>query len=133
MWRHQVLEWTGAQGALGYLLFMAQEERNMFKGMLKLAQQQQENTRSDAVEGMHIPTMEELRAEWIRRGLRAVDFDKMKTVTGIEAKQRVKLIEHDPNERRRNGSKQQNSEATDTTDPESEQWWSEEDEDEAED
>jgi hypothetical protein len=132
MWRHQVLEWTGAQGALGYMLFMAQEERNLFQGLLKLAQQQ-EDAKGDAVEGLQIPTLEDLREEWIRRGLRAVDFDKMKTVTGIEAKQRVKLIEYDPNEHR-HGSKQQNSEATDTTDPESEQWWPDEDEDtEAED
>jgi hypothetical protein len=72
--------------------------------------------------------MTELREEWIRRGLRAVDFDRMKTVTGIEAKQRVKLIKHDPSERSY-GSKQQNSEATDTADPESEQWWEDEEED----
>jgi len=128
MWRHQVLEWTGAQGALGYMLFMAQEERNTFSALLKLAQRQQENTR-DAVEGLQIPTLEDLREEWIRRGLRPVDFDKMKTVKGIEAKQRVKLIEHDPNERRRNGSTKQSGKTTNTADPESEQWWPDEEED----
>ena len=69
--------------------------------------------------------MTELREEWIKRGLRAVDFDRM---TGIEAKQRVKLIKHNPSERSY-GSKQQNSEATDTADPESEQWWEDEEED----
>jgi hypothetical protein len=54
--------------------------------------------------------------------------------TRIQAKQRVKLIEHDPNERKRYGSaKQQDSEATSATDPESEQWWPDEEEDEAED
>ena len=136
MIRKQMLEWTGAQGALGYLLFMAQEERNQFQALLKLAQHQQD-IKSDVDEGLKIPTLEELRAEWIRRGLRPVDFDKMKVVPGIQAKQRVKLIEHDPNERRRNGSKQQNREAnreaTSTTDPESEQWWSEEEDTEAED
>ena len=117
MWRHQVLEWTGAQGALGYMLFMAQEERNLFRGLLRLAQQQQD-AKGDAVEELKIPTLEELREEWIRLGLRAVDFDKMTTVTGIKAKQRVKLVEHDPNERRRSGSRQQSSEATTTADPE---------------
>ena len=94
MRRRQVLEWTGVQGAQGDLLFMAQEERNSFQALLKLAQHQQD-TKGDAVEGIQIPTLEDLRAEWIRRGLRAVDFDKMKTVTGIQAKQRVKLIGHD--------------------------------------
>jgi hypothetical protein len=133
MRRREVLEWTGAMGAQGYLLFMAQEERNWFQAMLRLTQHQQD-TRSDAAERIHIPTLEDLRAEWIRRGLRAVDFDKMKVVTGIQAKQRVKLIEHDPNERRRNGrTKQQNREATNTADPESEQWWEDEEDNEAED
>jgi hypothetical protein len=133
MIRRQVLEWTGAQGALGYLLFMAQEERNQFQALLKLAHHQQD-IKSDVDEGLQVPTLEELRDEWIRRGLRPVDFDKMKTVTGIQAKQRVKLIEYDPNERRRNGSKQQKSSAaTSTTDPESEQWWSDEEDTEAED
>jgi hypothetical protein len=74
-----------------------------------------------------------LREEWIRRGLRPVDFDKMKVVNGVKAKQRVKLIEHDPNERRPNGSKQQSREATNTADPESEQWWEDEEGSEAED
>ncbi len=99
-----------------------------------LAQHQQENVRNDATEELHIPTLEELRDEWIRRGLRAVDFDRMKTVTGIQAKQRVKLIEHDPKERRNDRTKQQSREATSATDPESEQWWPDEEEDtEAED
>ena len=133
----QVLEWTGARGALGYLLFTAQEERNQFQALLKLAQHQQD-IKSDVDEGPQFPTLEELREEWIRRGLRAVDFDRMKTVTGIEAKQRVELIKHDPSERSYGSSKQsakQSREATSPTDPESEQWWpDEEDEDgEAED
>ena len=75
MIRKQVPEWAGAQGALGYLLFMAQEERNLFQRLLKLAQQQQD-AKGDAVEGLQFPTLEDLREEWIRRGLRAVDFDK---------------------------------------------------------
>jgi len=134
MIRKQVLEWTGAQGALGYLLFTAQEERNQFQALLKLAQHQQD-IKSDVDEGPQIPTREELREEWIKRGLRAVDFDRM---TGIEAKQRVKLIKHNPSERSYGSSKQsakQSREATSPTDPESEQWWpDEEDEDgEAED
>jgi len=133
MIRKELLEWTGAEGALGYLLFTAQEERNQFQALLKLAQHQQENAGSDTTERLHIATIEELRAEWIKRGLRAVDFDKMRTVSGIEAKQRVKLNEHDPSERSY-GSKRQNSEATDTADPESEQWWPDEpEEDETED
>jgi hypothetical protein len=130
MRRRRVLEWTGAMGVQGYLLFMAQEERNLFSKMLTLAQQQQEN-RSDAPEGLQLPTLEQLRDEWIRRGLKPVDFDKMKTVKAIEAKQRVRLIEHDPNERMRvrNGSKQQSREAASTTDPEAGQWWPDEEED----
>jgi hypothetical protein len=134
MIRRKVLVWTGVEGAQGYVNFLAEEERNHFSKMLLLAQHQQESVRNDAVEGLKIPTLEELRDEWIRRGLKAVDFDKLKVVTGVEAKQRVKLIEHDPNENRRNGrTKQQNREATSTTDPESEQWWEDEEEDEAED
>ena len=127
------MDWSG--GAQGYMNFLAQEERNFFSKLLTLAQHQQENVRSDATEGLQMPTLEELRAEWVRRGLRAVDFDKMRTVTGIQAKQRIKLIEHDPKEqmRVRNGrTKQQGSKATSTTDPESEQWWEDEEEDEAE-
>jgi len=127
MIRKELLEWTGAEGALGYLLFTAQEERNQFQAtLLKLAQHQQD-IKSDVDEGPQVPTLEELREEWIRRGLRGVDFDKMLTVSGIEAKQRVKLNEHDPSERSY-GSKRQNSEATDTADPESEQWWEDEEE-----
>ena len=137
MIRRRVLVWTGVEGAQGYVNFLAEEERNHFSKLLYLAQQQQENQRVDTTEGLHIPTLEELRDEWIRRGLRAVDFDKLKVVTGIEAKQRVKLIEHDPNERRY-GSKQQQSakqsgEAASAADPKSEQWWPDEEEDEAED
>jgi hypothetical protein len=49
---------------------MAQEERTTFAGLLKLAQAQQENVRGDAGEGLHIPTLEELREEWIRRAYR---------------------------------------------------------------
>ena len=108
--------------------FLAQEERNFFSKLLMLAQHQQERVRNDAIEELHIPTLEELREEWIRRGLRAVDFDKMKVVTSIQAKQRVKLIEHDPNERR-HGSAKQSGEATCTTDPKSEQWWEDEEDD----
>ena len=95
-----------------------------FHAATACSQHQQDHSR-DAAEGLKIPTMEELRAEWIRRGLRARDFDKMKTVTGIEAKQRVKLIEHDHDERR-HGSAKQSGEVTSTTDPESEQWWTDE-------
>ena len=130
MIRRQVLEWTGAQGAGGYLLYMAQEERSLFQGMLRLTQQQQDKG-GGPDEGLPIPTLEDLRKEWIRRGLRPIDFDRMKTVTGIKAKQRVKLIEHDPNEHTL--SKQQSREAASTTDPESEQWWPDEEEGEAED
>jgi hypothetical protein len=126
MIRRRVLTWTGAQGSLGYLLFMAQEERNSFQMALRLTQQQQENKGGGPDEGLPIPTLEDLRKEWIRRGLRPIDFDRMKVVTGIQAKQRVRLIEHDPKERMRvrNGSTKQSREAASTTDPESEQqWW----------
>ena len=112
MRRHKVLVWTGVEGAQGYVKYLAQEERNFFSKLLMLAQHQQESVRNDAIEELHIPTLEELREEWIRRGLRAVDFDKLKVVSGIQAKQRVKLIEHDPNERRHGRTKQQNTEAT---------------------
>jgi hypothetical protein len=121
------------EGAQGYVKYLAQEERNFFSKLLLLAQHQQESIRNDADEGLQLPTLEDLRAEWIRRGLRAVDFDKMKTVTGVQAKQRVRLIEHDPNENRRNDSARQSGEATSTTDPESEQWWEDEEDGEAED
>jgi hypothetical protein len=136
MIRRKVLEWTGIQGAKGYLKYLAQEERNYFTKLLTLAQAQQDRS-VDTSEGLQLPTLEELRGEWIRQGLRAVDFDKMKVVKSIKAKQRVRLIEHDPKERMRvrNGSKQQD-EAESATEPESEQWWPdepEEDEGEAED
>ncbi len=127
MVRRKVLVWTGVEGAQGYVNFLAEEERNHFSKMLLLAQHQQESVRNDAVEGLKIPTLEELRDEWIRRGLRAADFDKLKVVSGVEAKQRVKLIEHDPNERSNGRTKQQSREATSTIDPESEQWWEDED------
>jgi hypothetical protein len=129
MQRRKVLEWTGVMGAQGYLKFLAQEERNFFTRMLTLAQHQQESKSNEAVEGLQIPTLEELREEWIRRGLRPRDFDNMKTVTGIEAKQRVRLIEHDPNERRYGNTTKQSGKTTSTAAPESEQWWPEEVED----
>jgi hypothetical protein len=138
MKRRRVLEWTGIQGAEGYLMFLAHEERNYFTKLLTLAQAQQDRS-VDHSEGLQLPTLEELREEWIRQGLRAVDFDKMKVVKNIKAKQRVRMIEHDPREpmRVRNGSKkQQDREAASATEPESEQWWPdepEEDEGEAED
>jgi len=126
MRRRKVLEWTGIRGVKGYLLYLAQEERNYFHKMLILAQQQQDKG-VDHSEGLQLPTMEQLREEWIRRGLRAVDFDRIKTVKAIKAKQ-VKLIEHDPREpmRVRNASKQQEHEAESATDPENEQWWEDE-------
>lgn len=138
MIRRKVKVWTGAEGALGYLKYLAQENEALFAPMVKMIMDQQKDHKG--VEGLQLPTLEELREEWIRRGLRAVDFDKMKVVKGIQAKQRVKLIEHDPNERMRvrNGSSKQDRDAASTTEPEDEQWWpdepkAEEDEAEAED
>jgi hypothetical protein len=133
MIRRRVKEWTGAQGVLGYLKYLAQENEALFVPMVKMIMDQQKDHKG--VEGLQLPTLEDLRKEWIRRGLRAVDFDKMKVVKGIEAKQRAKLIEHDPREpmRVRNGSKKrQEREAASTTEPESEQWWEDEPEEEGE-